>query len=390
MTTSFRIPKEESELAALADILTEAFSITPDKIRERFDFIGHDNLRVLERGSTIAGGLWVVPMGQFFGGRSVPNVGIAGVGVRPDFRGHGVAHELMSRTVNECRDKGIALSGLYPATQALYRRSGYEAAGHRLEINLRLDSIRIRERAATMRRLEEGDRPRLETLYRQVAQHRDGYLDRVEYLWDRVFRPMGEATRGYGVFEGDELEGYLYLKHRDKVDGFYHLSLTDFIFSTPRAGRRLLAFLAGHSSMAGEVRWYGGPNDPALYLLSEQRYKMLFRFFWMIRITHLEAALSARGYPVGLETELHLDIADDIVPAHNGKFVLQVADGKGTVKRGGRGDLGLDIRGLTALYTGFLSPDLLKAAGRAEGSDDALRRAGAAFAGPTPTMADMF
>ena len=390
MTTSFRKPTEEAELLALADILTEAFSIEPNRIRERFDFIGHENLRVLTHDADIAGGLWLIPMGQFFGGRSVPTAGIAGVGVRPDHRGHGIANDLMSRTMNELHDQGMALSGLYPATQALYRQSGFEQAGHRFEINLRLESIRVRERAATMRRLEDSDRPRVEALYRQVAQYRNGYLDRVEYLWDRVFRPMGEATRGYGVFEGDELEGYLYLKHRDKVDGFYHLSLTDFIFSTPRAGRRLLSFLAGHSSMAGDVRWFGGPNDPAFYLLSEQRFKMLFRFYWMVRITHLEAALAARGYPPGMEAELHLNVADDVIPGQNGKFVLTVADGVGQSKKGGRGDLRLDVRALTALYTGFLSAEALKTVGRIEGADDVLRRASAIFAGPTPTMADMF
>ena len=320
----------------------------------------------------------------------MPTAGIAGVGVRPDHRGHGVANDLMSRTMNELHDQGMALSGLYPATQALYRQSGFEQAGHRFEINLRLESIRVRERAATMRRLEESDRPRVEALYRQVAQSRNGYLDRVEYLWDRVFRPMGEATRGYGVFEGDELEGYLYLKHRDKVDGFYHLSLTDFIFSTPRAGRRLLSFLAGHSSMAGDVRWYGGPNDPAFYLLSEQRFKMLFRFYWMVRIVHLEAALAARGYPPGMEAELHLQVADDVIPGNNGTFVLTVSDGVGQSKKGGRGDLCIDIRGLSALYTGFLSAEALKTVGRIEGSGDVLRTASAIFAGPTPAMADMF
>jgi len=390
MTISFRTPKGDDELLALADILTEAFSIEPNRIRERFDFIGYQNLRVLSHDADIAGGLWLIPMGQFFGGRSVPTAGIAGVGVRPDHRGHGVAHDLMSRTMNELHDQTMPLSGLYPATQALYRQSGFEQAGHRFEINLRLDSIRVRERAATMRRLEESDRPRVEALYRQVAQSRNGYLDRVEYLWDRVFRPMGEATRGYGVFEGDELEGYLYLKHRDKVDGYYHLSLTDFVFSTPRAGRRLLSFLAGHSSMAGEVRWFGAPNDPAFYLLSEQRFKMLFRYYWMVRIAHVEAALTARGFPSGMDAELHLEVADDVILGNNGKFVLNVADGVGQAKKGGRGDMRIDVRALAALYTGFLSAEALKTVGRIEGADEVLRRASAIFAGPTPAMADMF
>jgi predicted acetyltransferase len=390
MSISYRSPADERELAALGDILAEAFSVPPEKIKERFDFLGSENLRVLLHGSEVAGGLWLIPMGQYFGGCSVPMVGIAGVGVSPDYRGLGVAHDLMARTMNELHEKGVALSGLYPATQTLYRKSGYEQCGHRFEINLRLDAIRMKEHGPVVRRLTEEDRPRVEALYREVARPRDGYLDRGPYIWERIYRPLGEATRGYGVFVDENLEGYLYLLHRDRVGGFYHLTLTDFIFRTPRAGRRLLALLGDHASMAGEVRWFGGPADPALFLMPEQKHRVEFRFYWMVRITHLEKALAARGYPQGLEAELHLEVADDIVSAHHGRFVLRVKDGAGTVERGGRGTLSLDVRDLAALYTGFMGPEVLQAAGRVQGPPEALRGAAAVFAGPTPTMADMF
>jgi predicted acetyltransferase len=299
----------------------------------------------------------------------------------PDYAA--AAHTMMAAT-ERVREAGLPLRA--PGHQT---STGYEAAGHRFEWNLRLDVIRVKEHEATVRRLTEDDRPQVEAFYHETARTRDGHLVRGPYLWERVYKPLGETTRGYGVFGGDDLEGYLYLLHRDRVGGFYNLTLTDFLFKTPRAGRRLLALLADHASMAGEVRWFGGPADPAAHLLGEQKARAEFRFYWMLRITHLEAAWP-RGVTPGLGAEIHLDIADDLVKAQHGRFVLHVQGGEGRCEKGGRGDIAADIRDLTALYSGHLTPQVLRAAGRVQGTDDALRQLGAVFAGTTPAMPDMF
>jgi predicted acetyltransferase len=91
--------------------------------------VGHDNMRVIRTGSTVVGTGVRVPMGHYFGGNSVPVVGIAGIAVAPHARGHGVARSMMLGLLNEIRDEGVALSSLYPATTYLYRRVGFEQAG---------------------------------------------------------------------------------------------------------------------------------------------------------------------------------------------------------------------------------------------------------------------
>jgi predicted acetyltransferase len=72
-------------------------------------------------------------------------MGIAAVGIAPQYRGTGAAIALMQHTLNEIHAKGIAISALYPATQRLYRKAGYEQAGNRCSWEIPTASIQIRE-----------------------------------------------------------------------------------------------------------------------------------------------------------------------------------------------------------------------------------------------------
>ncbi len=84
------------------------------------------------------------------------------------------------------------------------------------------------------------------------------------------------------------------------------------------------------------------------------------------------------------------EIHDELIPENHGRFVLEVSGGKGRVRKGGKGHLATDIRGLTPLYTGFLTPMNLRAADMLQGESKALLSAGGVFSGPTPSMSDMF
>jgi predicted acetyltransferase len=218
-----------------------------------------------------------------------------------------------------------------------------------------------------------------------------GQLDRSDYCWHWVFNSRTAPAYGYVVEEDGRLAGYVYLtRERSQGPGFYDLNLTNIVATTPAAGRRLLTFLSDHRSMSNAVNWHSGQGDPLLALLPEQSYSMALVMFWMTRIVDVAAALEARGYPVGVETELHLEVTDDSMPENSGRYVLEVADGRGRVREGGEGRLRLKERGLACLYTGFLAPRGAEAAGLAEGDDREMARAATVFAGATPWMSDMF
>ena len=110
----------------------------------------------------------------------------------------------------------------------------------------------------------------------------------------------------------------------------------------------------------------------------------------MLRLIDVERALAQRGYAAGVRAELHLEVRDDRLPWNHGRFVLEGADGKATVRKGGSGEIAIDVRGLASTYTGFLSPYDLRATGYVEAPTEALDRLASIFAGPPPWMPDGF
>lgn len=80
----------------------------------------------------------------------------------------------------------------------------------------------------------------------------------------------------------------------------------------------------------------------------------------MLRIVDAVGALSKRGYPKIIDTELHLEIRDELLTTNNGRFCLKVANEFSEVTPGGKGEFQMDIRGLASLYTGLFTPQQLK------------------------------
>src|SRR4051812_41792516 len=85
----------EADWARLGDVLSHAFGFPAPDAQEWFARAGRDNLRALRRGQTVIGGLLEIPMGQYFGGRSVSTLGVAGVAIVGEERGRGVATQMM-------------------------------------------------------------------------------------------------------------------------------------------------------------------------------------------------------------------------------------------------------------------------------------------------------
>jgi predicted acetyltransferase len=386
-------PAQDADIAAAAQIISLAFAGPLDSSEEWLRKAGVEHLRVLrDSAGVLLACLMRIPMGQFFGGSSMPLIGIAGVGVAPEARGRGIAGCLMAAAVQEIAAEGVPLSGLYPATLPLYRRVGYEQAGHRFEIRLPLKHIDCRDRSMPMRPIGQADRAAVQACYRAFASQFDGPLDRGAYVWNRVEQGRDVKYTGFAVIgDGGAIEGYLYLSqqrksHRGRMD----ITLSDVAFTTARAGRRLLAFLEDFSSIGDDVTLFGGPMHPLLALLSEQRYHVELRDHWMLRIVNLKQALQSRAFSPRIAAELHLEIEDPLIEANRGRWILSVEAGHASVQPGGRGDLRMDIRALASLYAGYHTAEQLLLLGACEGAIAAARAAAGIFAGTTPWMSDMY
>jgi predicted acetyltransferase len=380
---------ESSDLEEIARTGGWAFGMTTEVATTMLANAGIEHVRVARHEGRLAGSLFVIPMGEWFGGKSVPMLGIAGVAVAPEERGRGVARSLMRATLAEARTNGVALSALYPATLTLYRLSGYELAGARFRFTTRLKDLPLGGRDHGVEPIDDADRTDVENAYRAWARVRSGALDRGEYIWRRVRTPRDGEARGFLVRGEKGVEGYLYAKQRVRPAGGYDLVLTDFVALSAHAARSLLGLLADHRSTGELCVWHGGFPDPVLFEQPEIATTVELTEQFMLRVVHVEVALRARGYPK-VDADIELDVADAELPDNNGRYRLVVREGDAEVTRGGGGKVRLDVRALATLYSGYLRATDLARAGRITGDARSIEALEALFAGPPPALGDFF
>lgn len=383
------------EAQRLGQILSQCFNGSPNDWPYYLNIIGQENFRVIHHSGEILGGLAILQMSQWFGSQAVPMAGIASVGVPPEYRGTGVAAELLTGMLKELQAKEVPLSALYAATQGPYRKVGYEQAGTSCHwelplktINLGFDKASMRQiRALPMQAVVPIRQEIFHPLYQQWAIQHNGNLNRNPVMWKLLVEPnIEEAIYAYLIGSQTQPEGYvIFSQGREQ-----QLLIRDWVVLTPAAGRRLWVFLSDHRSIFQTVRWRSCALDPLLLLLSEQTDQIRRLERWLLRIVDVPKALERRGYPAQIDAELHLEIQDNVLLENNGKFVLNVSGGRGEVTPGGRGNLQLDIRGLAPLYTGLFTPEQLQQVGQISGSHEALSVAAQIFTGSEPWMSDHF
>jgi predicted acetyltransferase len=352
--------------------------------------IGVENFRIIRQSEQLIGGLATIDMAQWWGGERVPMTGIAVVGIAPEYRGSGGAIALMQHTLKELYDRGIPLSALYPAVQGLYRKVGYEQSGSWYIWEVATNAIGLREQPLPLQPVVPINHQVFHELYQQQAKLTPGYLDRHPAIWERLIQAdKNETVYAYFIGTKDQPEGYIIFSQQRTQDGEI-IFIKDWVLRTVESVKTFWSFLASHSSQIQLVRWKSSAIDTLTLVLPEQTAKISTQFRWLLRIVDVIKALEMRGYPSGIQAELHLDIKDNLLDANNGKFILSVANGRGEVTKGGKGELQLDVRELAPLYTNLFTPYHLQIAGKLHGTQTAISAATQIFASASPSVADFF
>jgi predicted acetyltransferase len=391
-----RPPTGDDEFHALVELDSQAFNTLrepPDFGQRWLNHVGRDNLRVVKRGKQLLGGLGILYFRQWFGGRSIPSAGITSVAVAPEARGSGVGTQLMRTVVKELHAEGVPLSSLYPSAYPLYRAAGYEPAGERCTCELDIRRLGVQDRDCRVRPMTAADRAAVSALHKEYGRRNAGVVDRTPREWATIFELEIDLQHAYVIEAPDQpggLAGYVIFTQKAVPDSPYEICIRDHAFLTAAAGRRLLTFLVDHGTVARHVTYVGLPSDPLRAMARFESLRVRESHFWMLRVVDVAKALRQRGYPPGVDAELHLEISDDLLPLNSGRFVLRINDRAGRVRKGGRGRIKLDIRGLAPLFSGHLDAVQLALIGLLDGGADELALASTAFAGPPPWMNDHF
>lgn len=378
----------------LAALLAHAFAFPVGDTDTWFARAGRDNVLAYRDGASLVGGLITIPMGQFFGGRSVPMTGLAGVGVAPEHRGGGTGAAMMTATLRLVRARGAALSALFPSTVPFYQSVGYERAGARFRA-----VVDARDLADAGRGAAAGDvvgpcpldpDEELAALQRRLAAEHPGALDRGSYVWQRTVRPWRVEPVAFAVRRAGRLVGHAVVSHTSSGPCDTDVQVFDASALDAAAGRALFKLLGGYRSLAGKVSLHLHVPGLLQALLPDRRAAVSVADFWMLRIVDVEQAFATRGYRRGVRAAVDLAIVDEILPECGGAFRLRVQDGSAAVTRGGSGAVRLGPRGLAALYAGFATARDLARQGLLEAKEEDLDALDGIFTGPMPTMTEMF
>lgn len=391
----------DGDVEAYADAVAVAFNWSRDEALAFARRGPREDVRLVRDAAGEAlGGLNLIRMGQFWGGRSVPHVGIGGVVVVPEARGRGVGKLLMRSAIDELAREGVAMSGLFPATWPVYRDSGFEVAGGRWRVRLRPRELKPRpgpadEARLGVRRVGRAEHGAVRDACARFARHTPGHMDRGPYIWEHgVFRSGNEPTRVYVVESPDDasMEGYVAVHMSRSAElGGSVVEITDMVALTPRAGRALWSFLAGHWSMAVAIEWNCGPGHPMLGLLHDRTFEMRLLEHWMIRLVDLGGALEARGYAPNVTDRIAIDVRGDRLDANNGVWLLDVAEGRARAERvEAKAEVRVEAGALASIYAGYLNPLAARTEAGVWGAPDALARLAGLFVGPMPWMSEIY
>jgi predicted acetyltransferase len=337
------------------------------------------------------------PFQQFFGGRSVSMGGVASVATAPDQRGRGLGRRVMRGCLEAMRERGDAISTLFPATLRFYRSLGWEVAGSLVHRSLEPTALQGIEKpeGVRVRKARDDDAPGLRGCYQRLAASSNGFLDRSEWWWSRIFEAW--KTRRLYVAENDAgvVDGYVSYRQVDgeysDLGGDFEIRVGELIATTPDASRALWRLLGSWAPQVERILYQGPFDDPLLLLVTEQNTRVLAEGRWVTRLVNARAAIESRGYPAAVDAEVHLRLCDEILGDNDGDFVLRVVGGEAVLEPGGKGEISLDVGAATALYTGASSCAALARAGRLQGgSSAAWQSLDAVFAAASPWMPDEF
>ena len=313
---------------------------------------------------------------SWWGGRLVPSADISGVAVAPEVRGGGVARTLLTAALTAARERGAAVSALYPTVSAAYRSLGWEITGL-------LGSAVLDTAALPVLRAPEGvvlrpgtpaDRAAVVDLYEQVARGFDGPLSRRGGRWElpaRDEQPLGDGVDLLTLAEQDGVvTGVLGYERGRGYAAEAALDVSDLLATTPAAARALVDVLAGWRTVTRTVDVPLLLGDAVSGVLPLERATARGTQVFMHRLVDAERAVAARGWPSQVRGAVSFTVVDEVAPWNSGSWRLELDAGEGRLTRTDAADLVLGPRGLALLWTGAGSGRGAATAGLVTGPGD--------------------
>ncbi len=324
-------------------------------------------------------------------GGVVRMAGISAIGVVPGHTRRGHLTSMMRRLLEDGREAGEPVAGLWASEGAIYGRFGFGLATRAMRYDVQLDRVTLRRDAPLpgprVQTLEPAAAlERMRALHERVRRVRPGMLDRRGAWWDRrIFDPEhrrdGAGPLRAAIQPGDDGEPAGYALFSPKLTWDDHgpagsVTVRELVAETPGATAGLWRLLLG-LDLVRTLQWPLAPDhDPLTHMLTgNDAVNRRAGDGLFVRLLDVDAALSAREYAA--ETDLVLELEDAFCTWNSGRHRLRDGHCEPTEDPA---DLALDAEALGSVYLGGTPIGALADAGRVrELRDGALLEAAAAF-----------
>jgi predicted acetyltransferase len=332
---------------------------------------------------------------SWFGGARVPTSGIAGVTVVAEDRGRGLLDGLFETLLQNARERGVAISTLFPTAPRIYRRFGYEVVGQFDTVELDSTSLAaVRETGdLRTRRAVAADFDALRDVYDAWAAEQNGPLTRRGPSFPATAEEMVASFTGVtlAVDAQDRVHGYASWRRGPGYGEHAALRVADLVATRQDARAALLRTLGSFAPVAPVTRLDTSGDDPVRYLLPTAGWHVVESEPYMLRLLDPGAAFGLRTWPDGLDLDVVFALADEFLPDLDGSWRLTVRDGSATCERtevtaGPR----FTGRGLALSYAGAQSCANLRMSGLLSGDDGHDRLWDAALGGRQVHVRDYF
>jgi len=306
-------------------------------------------------GSTLAAEYLLLSLKMRLRDSVIPMGGIGNVCTSPLYRGKGAVKFLLERSLKTMREKGQAVSLLYPFSRSFYRKLGWEEFDTMLRAKFSPGSIDLPDQKVevTIEEMEDADNE-IREFYNEYASSHYSMILRDEEMWksDFEFRTDNDVSKKFVKF-----------KREGKTTGIVTIFLADDV-ATRHA---MFRFLKGLSLQIDQIHAFLPPDFLLWPYLNERPSEVKIVPRTMIRIVDLELLnglrIDAQDMRVGIK------IVDSQASWNNGVFELSVEGGELSFARSDSFDLECDIATLSSVVGGSANFKEMIEFGRVKVSD---------------------
>lgn len=337
-------------------------------------------------GDALAARLRVYGFTSWFHGTRIPTAGVAGVAIEAERRGSGHLARLFGAALAEARERGEAISTLFPSAPGIYRGLGYEVVGSFDDVDVPLQNLgRVAPPADVVtRRATVADHDAIVAVHRTWAAAQNGPISREEKpFWtppEKFFADYSGVTLAVdaggsaGGPAGDVVGFVSWIRGEGYTPATAVMEVDDLIALTPDAARALWRTIGSFSTVVGTARVSTSGLDPAWLVLPDLTSSVHSAHPYMLRVLDVAGALGDLESPLeGARVPFAVGGPDDLA----GAWTLTVSDGITHLERDAvdvedahHDRPVLSPNGLALLYAGAQSAANLRIAGHLTGTPD--------------------